>query len=328
MESDHRDVAYSEPNDAGDLKRVSWSGVLCSSAVAAALLWSYFPNLRGMVDVWLTQPDYSHGFVVLPISLGMLWWRRDEMPAATTTRLSLVVGLGLVFTGVLVRLGASRYFLVPVENWTIIVIVWGLVLACCGWPLAKWAFPAISFLVFAMPLPYQVESLFRQPLRSLATVVSSHVLVLLGWPAIVEANTIRIGTSAYGVADACSGLRIFWAIAAFGYLVATISRGAPVVRLLFLFLIVPVAVVANVSRIVATCVLDQAFPTMAVEELAHDAAGVVMIPYSLLLLGIGYSVLSCAFPQVEVISSDKAAAGGESLGGSVQSHAARTGSQQ
>ena len=49
-------------------------------AIATALLIG--PAVAHGVDVWSTTEEFSFGFLVPPISLGLIWWRRDRIMAS------------------------------------------------------------------------------------------------------------------------------------------------------------------------------------------------------------------------------------------------------
>src|SRR5262245_53906562 len=50
------------------------------AVVVVVLLWSYAPNLRSLMSTWNDDPNYSHGFLVLPVALVILWrhWVESE----------------------------------------------------------------------------------------------------------------------------------------------------------------------------------------------------------------------------------------------------------
>lgn len=277
--------------------------------VTASIVFAYFSNLREMVGIWNAMPDYSHGYLVVPIAIGMLWLRRDRMPEIKSQPNQIAMGLAVVGGAVLIRILAARYFLTPVENWTIPIILLGFSIAWVGWRVAVWASPAIGFLVFAMPLPFTVEIALRQPLRGFATEMSSRALIMFGYPAIAEGNTLRINDSVFGVSEACSGLRIFWGIAAFAFAIAIVSRGPMLVRGLLLVSIVPVAIFANSSRIVLTCLAYYQLNDAAMRKVVHDGAGILMIPYAILLLVCVLVILRKMFFEVEVTETVLAMAG-------------------
>src|SRR5260370_11843211 len=48
-------------------------GLLAPALFAALLLWVYFPALSGLAHTWLTDQQYSHGFLVPGFALVLLW---------------------------------------------------------------------------------------------------------------------------------------------------------------------------------------------------------------------------------------------------------------
>src|SRR5688500_12999131 len=50
--------------------------IVCGLAVLAAGVWSYWPMLTELVTAWEREPDYSHGYLVVPIAILFLWMRR------------------------------------------------------------------------------------------------------------------------------------------------------------------------------------------------------------------------------------------------------------
>lgn len=268
--------------------------------LVAGAVWAYWPNLVEMVGIWESQPDYSHGYLVLPLALGLLWMRRDAYPVEGA-RPALVAGLLVVGLSVTIRLLAAKFFYGPVDTWSLLIWVAGTVLALWGWRVLWWALPSIFFLWFAMPLPFRVETMLRQPLQRLATELSSMVLVAFGQPAIAEANVIRIGDNIFGVDEACSGLRIFLGIAAFAFVLALLWRTSWVKRILLLLSILPVAIIANVTRIVTTCLLHEYVGSEAAQKFSHDAAGFVMIPFAAALLCLFLWLLNKILQEVAVV---------------------------
>src|SRR5262245_51284369 len=82
-----------------------------------AFVWAYWPALVNMVEQWRSQPDYSHGFLVVPLSLFFLWMKRSQFPR-DQLRPSLY-GAGILLIASLFRLISGAYFLAPLDGWTI-----------------------------------------------------------------------------------------------------------------------------------------------------------------------------------------------------------------
>ncbi len=67
------------PVPIASLKSRVASAVL-ATLIGAGLLWSYWPMLVGMAHRWSLDPRYSHGFLVPPFALYLLWIRRRLKP--------------------------------------------------------------------------------------------------------------------------------------------------------------------------------------------------------------------------------------------------------
>src|SRR5262245_21857139 len=76
------------------------------AALLAATIFAFHAPLIDMVQQWWSKADYSHGFLVLPFALYVLWTRKELMPRfadwpdwsglafiAAGVALSLVAGL-------------------------------------------------------------------------------------------------------------------------------------------------------------------------------------------------------------------------------------------
>jgi exosortase len=268
--------------------------------LVAAFAWAYWPTLTGMVAEWIRQPDYSHGFLVLPIALFFLWSRRSTFPYGEL-RPSMVGALMLLLACAL-RIVAGLFYLTPLDGWTIPLWVAGVVWMLCGWRCMKWSLPAIVFLWFMVPIPFSAERWLSFPLQKLATQLSTAVLLMLGQPALAEGNTVWIGEHQLFIAEACSGLRIFVGVFALAFAVVLFSRWSWWQKVMTLLAAAPVAIIANVGRIVVTALLYQFVSGAAAEKFSHDVSGLVMIPVAAALLFLFLLYLGRLFPEVEEVT--------------------------
>ena len=282
---------------------------IAASALLAAFVWSYWPTLVELVGAWNRQPDYSHGYLVLPLALLFLWVRRSKFPGLTGEL--AWPGLSLVLASLAVRYVGALAYLGGVDGWSIVLWAAGSVWFLGGWRMFLWGLPSVLFLWFMVPLPYRAETILSMPLQRVATTVSCWSLQILGQPALAEGNTILMGENRLEVAQACSGLRIFMGIIALAFAYVVLVRRVWWEKLVILASVVPVAIIANSSRIVATGLLYQFsetswgqswFPTIeSAKHFAHDASGFVMIPFAAALLGLVLWYMSLLFRKVESV---------------------------
>ncbi len=220
-----------------------------------ASVWAYWPTLSAMVQQWSNEPDYSHGFLVIPLSAFFLWFRRAQLDV---TRLHPSIwGAVLLFVAAAMRIAASYFYLTPLDGWTFPIWIAGIVWLVFGWRCLRWSLPAIAFLWFMVPIPFSAETLLSVPLRRVATRLSTECLVMLGQPAVAEGNTIWIGDNPIGIEEACSGLRILIGIYALAFAFVLFSRWQWWQKGLTLVAALPIAIIANVTRVVITGLLYQ-----------------------------------------------------------------------
>jgi exosortase len=246
------------------------------------LLWAYLPTLATLVRRWSHDPQYSHGFIVPVFALIVLWFRRGMFPPGTLR--PSWWGVVLLLGGAGLRLVGVYYYYDFLDAVSLLPSVTGLCLLLGGWPILRWSWPAIAFLLFMLPLPYHVDLLLAYPLRRLATLASTYVLQTLGVPALAEGNVIVIEELRIGVVEACSGLGMLMTFFALSTAVAFVI-GRPLFDKVFVFLsAVPVGVLMNVLRITVTAFLYRVASPELARAVFHDVAGWGMMPLALLVL--------------------------------------------
>lgn len=268
--------------------------------VLAVGIWAYWPTLKLMVHAWESEPDYSHGYLVVPAAAYFLWTRRSTMPLPSSP--GWLAGLALIALSIGIRLFAAAYFFESIDGWSMLVWLAGVVALIFGSAVLRWALPSIAFLFFMVPLPFRLEGLLSLPLQRIATTVSCGTLQLLGQPAISEGNTILLGDHRLEVEQACSGLRLFVSIFALAFAYLILVRRTWWEKAMLLVSVVPIAILANSARIVATGLLYQYASTEAGKKFSHDFAGWAMIPLAAALFGIVLWYLSKLFRVQEQVA--------------------------
>ena len=258
--------------------------IIAAVASSVILVWSYWPTWVSLVTLWEREPDYSHGWFVIPIAAYLLWSFKDSMPPVRST---LSWG-GLVMLGcvALLRVFARFAYFDFLDGWTIPLTAIGLAWVFGGKQWAYWALPALGFLFFMIPLPFRIENELSQPLQWIATNASCYTLQLLGQPAIAEGTTILLGDQILEVERACSGLRIFMGVFALAYVYAVLVRRSWWERILLVLAAVPIALISNAARIIATGLCFQWFSGETARHFSHDLAGYVMIVFAAGLFGL------------------------------------------
>src|SRR5262245_7107079 len=254
------------------------------------LLWAYAPTLSGMVRRWSSDPQYSHGFLV-PLFAGIvLWVRRPQHP-----KIALKPswwGLAWLLLAAGLRLVAAALYVEWLDALSLLPALAGLCVLLGGRSALRWAWPAIGFLVFMMPMPYQLEIALAHPLQRVATGASTYLLQTFGVPAVAEGNIIRIDDVKLGVEAACSGLGMLVTFFALSTAFALVLARGWTDRIVLFLSAIPIALAANIVRITLP---GRRYDTVggAVARLVyHGLAGWLMMPLALVLLWLELKLLA------------------------------------
>ncbi len=249
-----------------------------------AFIWCYWFTFVAMAHRWANEPQYSHGFLVPFFAAIILWVRWPLLRGIVWDPHWL--GLFLMGAGLAIRTAAIDRDIAPLDAFSLLPTLAGLILLVGGWDFFKWSFPAVLFLSFMLPLPYAVEAWLAHPLRRIATTASHYMLVVLGVPAMAEGNIIFVEDIEMGVADACSGLGMLMTFFALATACAYLMEGNLFEKLVVVASAIPVALASNVARITATGVAYYAWgkDSPMARAIYHDLAGWLMMPLAMLMV--------------------------------------------
>jgi exosortase A len=267
------------PPSTGERTLPRWAPALAVLAASLALLLGlYRETAFSLVDIWWRSETFAHGFVIVPISLYMVWTRRQEL-AGLTPRPSLWGVVPVVSAAALWAVARIADVLV-VEQLAFVALVPALVVTTLGLRVA-WAiaFP-LAYLVFAVPMGEDLEP----PLMDFTADFTVWALQLSGIPVYVEGRFLALPTGNWEVAQACSGVRYLIASVALGTLYAYLTYRSPWRRLAFIALAVVVPILANGVRAFGIVLLGHLSEMRLAVGIDHIIYGWVFFGLVMLLL--------------------------------------------
>src|SRR5262249_42301637 len=241
------------------------------------------------------EPQYSHGYLVVPFALVLLWTRRQSLPAPLPGRSAW--GVALLALGTVLRLAGARFYFEGIEHVSLLPGLARLGLLLGGQPLVRWSWPALAFLLFMIPLPYRLEHALTGTLQRTATSSCAVTLQALGRPAVAEGNNLLVDGRQIQVVAACSGLGSLVVFFAMATGVALLSGRPMFDRVLLVLSAVPIALGANAVPITATVLLQEPSGDPASFEMWHDLAGWLMMALALAALGAELCLLRLLFVE-------------------------------
>jgi exosortase len=242
----------------------------------------YAPVLRDLVINWNRDANYSHGYLIIPAAVWMVWRERDTLAAlpqhpSAAGLLAIAAGLVILFTGTL----GAELFLTRVS---LLFVLAGIVWFLFGTThLRRITFP-LSFLLLMIPLPQLVFNQIAFPLQLLASRLGVAILRVGAIPVLREGNVITLSNTQLEVAEACSGIRSLVSLLTLGILYGYVSGYGTGRRVVLALATVPIAIVANAIRVGGAGVTAHWYGPVAVEGFLHSFSGWLTFASSIVLL--------------------------------------------
>ncbi|MDM4764876.1 exosortase A [Pelomonas sp. SE-A7] len=204
--------------------------------------WLFRDTLMAMVVIWERSETFAHAFVVPPISLWLIWRRRQSLAALVPKAWPLMVlPLALLAVGWLLGELVSTNSVTQLAVVAMIVMAVPLVLGReVAWHIA---FP-LGFLFFCVPIG---EFMMPMLMESTADFTVA-ALRFTGIPVYREGLQFVIPSGNWSVVEACSGVRYLIASLMVGTLFAYLNYRSMRKRLIFIGVAILLPIVANWMR--------------------------------------------------------------------------------
>ena len=271
------------------MKRLPW---VAWAWFGALLLLSYSPVLWRLVKQWDSDPDMGHGFFVPLVAGFIVWQKRAELralePAPNWWGLVVVLYGGLQLW--IATLGAELFL----ARTAFVISIIGIVLLLGGtqWVRAL-AFP-LFLLFFMIAIPTVVYNSITFPLQLLASRISTQALDWMQIPVLREGNVLELAQQKLSVVEACSGIRSLLSLTFLSLVYGYFFESKVWVRVLLFVSTIPIAIVANASRVTLTGILTEYKPELA-EGFFHTASGWVIFMVALAIMIVLHQILNWGY---------------------------------
>ena len=259
-------------------RRLNWTAVAWFGLL---VIVCYAPVLARLVRQWNNDEDMGHGFFV-PILAAYIAWRKRDALLAVKAEPSWW-GLAVVLYGALqlciATLGAELFL----ARTAFVISVIGIVFLLGGKPYLRiLAFP-LFLLFFMIPIPAIIYNRITFPLQLLASRAAGSALSVFNIPVLREGNVLELPSQRLSVVEACSGIRSLLSLTFLSLIYGYFFEGKTWMRVVLFFSTIPIAMLANASRVTLTGILTEYKPEYA-EGFFHTAQGWVIFMVALAIL--------------------------------------------
>ena len=252
---------------------LSWFGLLIAAC--------YAPALYSLASDWVMDADMGHGFFVPVISAFIIWQKREALLAIEPQ--PNLWGLVVVLLGgaqlIAATLGVELFLTHTAFVITLIGVIW---LLRGTETLKMLAFP-LFLLFFMVPIPTIIYNRITFPLQLIASRLAAAALDLLGIPVLRDGNVLELPHQTLSVVEACSGIRSLLSLTFLSLVYGYFFEKRMWVRVVLFAATIPIAIVANGSRVAFTGIMTQIKPELA-EGFFHESTGWVIFLVALIIL--------------------------------------------
>lgn len=227
--------------------------------------------------------DFSNGWIMPLVSLAVIWRNRRKL--AEAEKRVCPPGLLVLVAGLLMQWAAIRAEQPRVSLVAFVVVLWSIPLFIYGRAVAAiLLFPA-GYVLLSFTSYFLLHVSFQ--LRLVTSWCSAAILNGIGIASLRHGTAIFSGAGGgfnFDVADPCSGLRSLVVMTALAAPYACFTQKTVLKKWVLFLLSAPLAMLANVIRIVSVAIVAQAIGHDTALKIYHDFSGYVVFAAAVLLL--------------------------------------------
>lgn len=253
---------------------IHWHAALISVfTTVLAILSIYHEVVRFTVQKWLNNETFTHGLLILPISLWLIWRKRASLSGVSPVPNYWGI-IALILLGIIWQLGHQAGAMV-VQQYSLI----GMLIASVWTLLGNEVFRRITFPLFFLLLAVPFGEALIPGMMNFTADFTVAALQFSGIPVYREGTFFSLANGNWSVVEACSGLRYFVSSLTLGVLYAYLTYQSLYRRLLFILASVIVPIIANGLRAYMIVMIGH-FSGM------HLAVGIDHLIYGWIFFGI------------------------------------------
>jgi exosortase len=217
------------------------------------LIALFAPTVAWLFDRWtLSVWHHAHGLLIPPV-VGYFAYQ-ELKPLRHRPRSSNAWGFLLLVPALMLHALDAGMHTQLLSAVAILLALPGFSLLLLGTERTRAIALPLAFLAFALPIPLAFTEQIHWQLRQVVTAGTAFAVPLFGVPVFAEGTTLHMANGALQVADACSGFSTLYASIAVAALTAYSTRSTSR-RLLVLLSAVPLAIGANLLRVISLVLL-------------------------------------------------------------------------
>ena len=244
----------------------------------------FIPTLLSLAREAWTREEGIHGPIVLATGVWLVW-RQWNAIAASAEPGSPRVSLAILLPSLLLYILARAFDFLSVEAIALVGASIAIAYSFVGFAVLRRLWFPILYLMFLVPLPGWFVDQITAPLKQFVSSSAETMLSSAGYSVVRQGVTLYVDQYQLLVKDACAGLNSLFSLTAISLFYIYLRHNASWRYALFLLLLVaPIAVFANIMRVIVLVLITHYWGEAAAQGFLHNSAGMLM--FVIALLGI------------------------------------------
>ena len=250
----------------------------------------YFRTFTWLVNVWLTDSYYSHGFLIPIISIFIAWKNIHRLePESVPFKNGLIIFIpGLI----LYTIGFIKLFPFLLAL-SFLFITSGLILYFYGKNMMRCFLFPVSFLIFAIPLPVLLLKKVAYTLQHISACYSTLLIEMLGVPVTRIGSEIHLQNASFTIGLACSGMNSLISLLALSVIFIYFLKCQPYKKIALLCVTAPIAIIANILRITLLLLLANHYGAEVAMRFFHDFSSLFLFTIAFIFLIVISTIIGC-----------------------------------
>ena len=234
-------------------------------------------------EIWSSDAG-AHGPLVIATGIWLLWRQHSELQAHGHRGKSWIVCSALV-PALCMYIAGEAFDFITLEALGLYIVAGAMFYSLFGARELVRNWFIFVYLLFAVPPPRSWLDMVTFPLKQFVSSLAAGILQLCGLPVSHQGVVLYAAQYQFLVEDACSGLNSIIGLIAISLLYIYLARRSSWRYTMFLaVLTIPVAIVANVIRIIVLILLTLWAGDDVAQGFMHFAAGIVLFAIALVLI--------------------------------------------
>jgi exosortase D (VPLPA-CTERM-specific) len=254
-------------------------------AILACLIGYMFRDgINAMINNWNGKEEYSHGWLIPAVTAYLIWQENHTLSRIPYKGSWIGVGIAMFATALFLLGELSTLYII--EQYALVVLIFGIVLAMEGGSRFKLIWVPLVMLFFMIPLPTFLYRSLSAQLQLISSKLGVEMIRLCDISVNLQGNVIDLGTYQLQVVEACNGLRYLFPLMSLAFICAYFFKGPLWKRAVIFLSSIPITIFMNSFRIAMIGVLVEYWGIDMANGFLHDFEGwaIFMLCLAVLLL--------------------------------------------